>query len=262
MIKTLHTAFADVRAAIKLKNVWVALASEDISDQHKRTSLGPLWLLLNYLAFAFTFIVIFERGQGIPNFQSYVSLGLLVWFFVSEIISLSVTLFAREEGFLKGTTLPLSTYAFRLMMQSTIRLGFTTVGCVAILAITGASLSIGWLYSAVGIALLLLIAPAIIICMAFLGAFFPDSQFIVSNAMRIGMFLTPIFWHPANSGGLRQTLYDLNPFTYALEIVRQPIITGEFQLFPFTFCASVGLVLWLFALLLLGALRKKVIHVL
>lgn len=262
MIKTFSTAWADIRSALKLKNVWIALASEDISDQHKRTSLGPLWLLINYLAFCFTFIVIFGRGQGEPDFPAYIALGLSTWFFISEIITLSVTLFTREEGFLKGTTLPISTYALRLMMQSTIRLGFTLVGCIAILILNNTGLSLGWLYAAAGIALLLLIAPAVIITLAFLGAFFPDSQFIISNVMRVSMFLTPIFWHPANKGGLRQILYDWNPFTYFLEIVREPILTGDFQVFAFALCALIGMTLWLLALILLGTLRKKVIFIL
>ncbi|WGL17286.1 ABC transporter permease [Microbulbifer bruguierae] len=262
MIKTFSTAWADMRSALKLKNVWIALASEDISDQHKRTSLGPLWLLINYLAFTFTFVVIFQRGQGIENFPAYVSLGLLAWFFINEIISLSVTLFAREEGFLKGTVLPISTYVLRLLMQSIIRMGFTIIGCVAILSLNHTPLSLGWIYSLSGLALLILIAPAAIINLAFIGAFFPDSKFIISNIMRVGMFATPIFWHPANSGGLRQKIYELNPFTYMLEIVRQPILTDQFQTYAFLLCASIGLVLWIIAFIVLGSLRKKVIFVL
>ena len=49
-------AFADIGMGLRRWRVWVALASEDIGDQHKRTTLGPLWLLINYLLFVATFV--------------------------------------------------------------------------------------------------------------------------------------------------------------------------------------------------------------
>ena len=42
MLQTLESARSDIRAAFRLRHVWIALASEDIGDQHRRTALGPL----------------------------------------------------------------------------------------------------------------------------------------------------------------------------------------------------------------------------
>lgn len=82
-------ALADMRAGLRMRRVWVALASEDIGDQHRRTTLGPLWLLLSYLAFAGTFI--FHRGDTDSSYAVYVATGLLVWFYIMETITGSTT---------------------------------------------------------------------------------------------------------------------------------------------------------------------------
>jgi ABC-type polysaccharide/polyol phosphate export permease len=262
MLNVIANALADIRAGIGLRRVWLALASEDIGDQHRRTALGPLWLLINYLAFAGTFIFIFERGSGIPNYQAYVATGLLVWFYIMETISQSVSLFVREESFIKGTTLPLSVYVMRLAAQSLIRAGYAALGCLAILLASGILPSASWGWSMLGILIILATTPAAIILFAFLGAYFPDSQFIVSNLMRIGMFITPVFWAYTGGGGLRQGLYYWNPFTYFLEIVRIPILSGDLPARSFLLCVAISLGLWFIALLLLGRFRKQVVFAL
>ena len=252
------SAVADLVAGLRMRRVWVALASEDIGDQHRRTTLGPLWLLINYLAFAGTFIFIFHRGDTGPTYATYVATGLLVWFFIMETITTSVTLFVREESLIKGTTLPLSVYVMRSLLQSVIRAGYALVGCLAVLLLSGVPVTAAWLWSAAALLIIVLTAPAVIIVCAFLGVFFPDSQFVVSNLMRVGMFVTPVFWSDPGLGGIRGAFYRFNPFTYFLDIARVPILTGLAPLRELGLCIAIGLLVWLVAVLLLGGFRRQV----
>ncbi|MCB1385680.1 MAG: ABC transporter permease [Nitratireductor sp.] len=252
----------DLAEALRRRNVWYALAMEDIADQYKRTLLGPFWLLVNYLAFAGTFVVIFGHNAAIHDFAAYVAVGLFVWLYLSEVILQSSALFLREENFIKGLTLPLSVYVLRLTAQSLIRAGFAMAGCVAILLIAGTLPTLAWLWSLVAIALIVVATPAAIINFAVCGAYFPDLQFIVTNAMRIGLFLTPIFWADNGGGGLRSAVYLWNPFTYFLEAVRDPIYSGTLPFHAFAVVSLIAAMLWLSALLLLGATRRKIVFVL
>ncbi|HQZ11572.1 MAG TPA: ABC transporter permease [Devosia sp.] len=258
MFSVFASALADISEGLRLRRVWVALANEGIGDQHRRTTLGPLWLLINYLAFAGTFIFIFNHGNTGPGYVAYVATGLLVWFFIMEVVTTSVTLFVREESFIKGTTLPLSVYVFRDTLQAVIRDGYALAGCIALLLIGGVAIGTGWLWSAVGLLVILLAAPAFTTVFAFLGVFFPDSQFIVSNLMRVGMFITPVFWAPSGRGGIQEAAYVYNPFTYFLEIVRGPIMTGQPSLHALGFCVLLTIGLWVAAFLLLGKFRRQV----
>lgn len=260
MMKFLNDALGDLGSAFRKRRIWFALASEDISDQHRRTSLGPLWLLINYLVFVGTFVFIIGRDQGVPNYTAYVALGLFVWFYIMETINAGVGLFVREESFIKGTTLPLSLYVLRMTTQAVMRAGYAGLGCLILLAVSGADLSWAWLWSLAGLALIVAVTPAAITIFAFLGAYFPDSQFIVQNVTRVGMFLTPVFWAHTSAGplGVRGVFYYWNPFTYFLEIVRVPILSGDFPLRSFLLCLAIALAAWLLALVLLGRLRRQV----
>lgn len=260
MRKILKSAFSDIRGGVRLRHLWIALASEDITDQHRRTRLGPAWVLVNYLIYIGTFYVIFGENPGIPNFTVYMALGMLVFQFVTEIITQGTSLYIREESFIAGTPLPLSVYVLRLTMQSLIRSSYSIQGCLAILLIAGMPITLSWLWSVVGIALLLVIVPPLIVVLATLGAVFPDAQFIVGNMMRVAMFLTPLFWRSAS--GLRGKLYTWNPLTHFIEVVRMPIVEGVVPVHSQIVCLGIAGVLWIVAIFLLGRFRKKIVFLL
>lgn len=258
MVPVIKIALHDLHAGLKMRRVWITLAQEDISDQHRRTTLGPLWLLINYLAFAGTFIFIFQRGDsGASNYPAYVATGLLVWFYIMETLTQSASLFIREKNFINGTKLPLSVYVMRLFMQTVIREGYALMGCLGILLVSGINLTIFWGFSIIAIILILLITPAVIIVFAFMGAWLSDSVFIVSNLMRVGMFLTPVFWVYKDEGGIREAFYFYNPFTYFLEIVRIPIVAGDVPFRSFLVCIMIGLFFWGIAIYILGRFRRQ-----
>lgn len=263
ILAALRGGIADIRDGLRLRRVWVALANEDIGDQHRLTTLGPIWLLVNYLLFVGTFVFVFTHGDSAhPDYPAYVAIGLFVWLFMAEIISQSLTLFTRERGFIQGTTLPLSVYVLRMTMQSVIRASYALLGCLVILLAAGPPFSVAWLLSLGPLMLILAVAPAVIIILAFLGTYVPDSQYVISNMMRIGMFLSPIFWYYDGAGGIRHAFYQWNPFTYFIEIVRMPILQGTYPLQYSLVCLVMGVSFWILALLLLGRFRKQVVFAL
>ncbi|OEO30518.1 ABC transporter permease [Devosia insulae DS-56] len=258
MLKILSNALTDIVGGYERRRVWIALATEDIFDQHRRTTLGPLWLLVNYFAFAATFIFIFTPGPLDPLHAIYIGVGLLVWFYINDTVTQAVSLFEREEGFIRGTTLPLSVYVMRLTLQNLIRSGYALAGCIVILLLAGVVITGAWMWSALGVLLILIASPAVVAVFAFLGVFFPDSQFIVANLMRVAMFATPVFWGNAGGDPVRTALYYWNPFTYFLAIVREPIVNGSAPLSAFGVCIIITLAMWALATLLLGTFRRQV----
>ena len=102
MERVVWSAFDDIRRGFTMRRVWMALAQEDIGDQHRRTTLGPLWLLINYLLLTGAFVVIFGHQTAIPDFAAYVGTGLFVWLYISEVITQGISLFTREQSFIQG----------------------------------------------------------------------------------------------------------------------------------------------------------------
>lgn len=252
----------DLKAGFAMRRVWIALAGEDIDDQHRRTTLGPVWLLVNYVAFVLAFLLLFGRWGGSSNMAAYISLGLLIWFYIAEVIGQSATVFVREEAFIKGTRLPLSVYVFRATLQAVIRSSYALAGCIVIMLLLGTYPTIGWLWAFLAILIIIAVTPAVTIVVGIIGAYFPDMQFVISNLIRLGLFITPVFWTPDSSSAAHRAFYYLNPFTYFLEIVRTPIISGAVPIRSLLLCLGTTVFLWVLGLYLLGRFRKKIVFVL
>jgi ABC-type polysaccharide/polyol phosphate export permease len=77
----------------------------------------------------------------------------------------------------------------------------------------------------VGLALIALNGAACGMILGVLSARFRDIPPIVSNAVQLIFFITPVLWRPENLKS-RVWVVDWNPLYYLLEIVRRPLV-GE-----------------------------------
>lgn len=256
IFETMSEAVADLRGGLRKRAIWLELAREDIDDSHRQTWLGPAWLVLNFLIFLGALYLIFGRRD--ENFLAYLASGLVIWVFVNELLSQSVAVFLHNESFIKGTTLPLSVYVLRLSARSLLRASYALVTAMIIIAIFSPLPSLAALSIIPAIALIALTTPAVVMLMGVLGAYFPDMQFVVTNMLRIMMFLTPIFWTPSGDG-IRQLLYTVNPLTYFIEIVREPLVSGTVPLHAWGVASLLSVALWLGGLYFLGRCRHQIV---
>lgn len=256
---SLKNAVADLAQSLAKWRLWLTLAREDIADQYRHTLLGPIWMLLNYLLFVGTLVLIFGTHGHPTSFVGYMAIGLLVWFYIADVINAAPSLFIREQGFIMGTALPLPVYVFRMCAQSFLRTSYAVVACIGMVLYFGIDVTPLWAVSLVGIVLIMLTTPAAILVLAMAGVYFPDFRFIVGHLTRLGFFLTPVFWLPSEDGGFRNLLYAWNPFTSYLEIVRAPILEGTVPVIDFMLVLAIGVSLWALAVLLLALFRKQVV---
>lgn len=226
---------------------------------HRRTVLGPVWPLLNYLLLVGTLLLIFGNRGGTTNFTAYIAAGMLVWLFMSDVLTMSATLFSREQSFIKGTTLPISVYVLRQTMLIAIRSFYALLGAVPVLFYSGVELTPVLLSVIPALLLLLLTAPAVGLLFGLAGVYFPDFRFIVVNATRVLMFITPIFWVPGAAGGWRMVLYHWNPLTHYVEIVRQPIVEGVIPVHSWAVTLSITAVLTATAVVMLGKFNRQIV---
>ncbi len=73
------------------------------------------------------------------------------------------------------------------------------------------------------------------------------------------MFITPIFWVGGAGGGLRGVLYDWNPLTHYIEIMRQPVVSGTVPLSSWAVVLVTSSLTSIFALFALGKFNRKIV---
>jgi ABC-type polysaccharide/polyol phosphate export permease len=248
-------------SGLRFWRLWVALAKEDLGIRHRGTLLGPVWILVNYVLLAGTFILLFHNGTNKEIYVAHALIGLLVWQFIADVMNTGSSLFHRNRSYISGSKLPISFYIYNSLTQSVLRLFYAFIGCVVLLVLFG-STTVSGIPAAFGsFLILLLIAPAAIIVFAFMGAYFPDSRFAITNFTRIAMFLTPVFWMHDGAHGVRALLYFWNPFTHFVEIVRLPLMYGTYPWQSLLICLAIGCIAWIIAALMFMRLRRHVVFV-
>ncbi|TCL05508.1 ABC transporter permease [Sodalis ligni] len=200
------------------------LAYSDTKARYKRSMLGPLWLTLGAaigvvgLGLVWSQLLHQDRSQFIPS----LTVGLLLWQFISGTVTESTGVFVRQSQIIRNLQLPFFIHPIQLIARQCISLGHNLLVLVGVLIVYPQSLSWVNLLSVIGFGLVVLNLLWISVLLGLIGARFRDVEQIVQSLMPIVFFLTPVIYK-AGHVGVSQTIIWLNPFTYFVTLVRDPI---------------------------------------
>ncbi len=199
----------------------------EFATRHRGSALGWLWavapplLMLVATSFVFTRVIPLD----IPDYPVFLLVGILAW-----------TMFARSVG--DGTT------ALEQRRELVLRPGFATqllpivvvlvaftdyvlaapVLLVALAVTTGVHAT--WLLVVPVLAIQLLLAAGIVLLLAPLQVYLRDVRQVVTVAISVGFWLTPVFYEKEQVPSEVEWLYTLNPMQYLLEAQRELFIAG------------------------------------
>ena len=233
-----------------LKEVFAArellanLTLREIRGKYKRTVFGQLWSLANPLAltliytfvFGFIFKVPLEPGDpsGLKYFALWLLCGLLPWTFFANVVnqglgSLVANANLIQKVYFTRIVLPLS-----MVGSSAYNWLFEMVVLLIALSVVGAFV-LPWIPLLLLIMLLLtMFAAGVALMLAIANVYFRDTQYFLSIALQIWMYLTPIIYplslvqaESDKLGGLLGSsitvadVYGLNPMVHFVNVFRQ-----------------------------------------
>lgn len=230
-MRSLRVAFGvgatDIVRSFRRITLWAMPGWFDFILGYRRTLLGPFWetvamaLWIGGLGVVFSY----SLGEGDTQYMAYVGVGVVVWFYMSSLMTSSADLFRSKDSLILSANNPLYTYVLRHVVVSVARLLWHTPVLVVVLAMSAWPSPSQILLSALGGAALLLISLWMAALIGLAGARFADTKHGLSLAMRFLFFATPVFWR-ADALGDRSMIAMANPFTHFLEVVRAPLL-GE-----------------------------------
>lgn len=180
---------------------------------------------MQMLAFVLGISILYSAlfKQEFTQFLPYVAAGFLIWSLLSGVVLESTGTFTHFENYVRSSSLPLSMYAFRTLAQQVL----VFLHNAAILVVVMIVLEVQPSASAV---VLVPVAVAAVVVNAFflslwigpLSVRFRDIAPFTQSFIQIMLFLTPIFWDPANLPTRHAVVW--NPFAYFIEIFRDPLL--------------------------------------
>lgn len=224
---SLADGVADIRAGWGQWPVWWTLTLRTIRSQYRRTYLGPWWMTIQMLIFVAGLSLLFGilLGQDLRTFVPYVTLGFVGFTWMTGMIQGGATSITVNANVIKTTPGPLSIYALKVLAGNTVQFGHDAIAVAVV--IIAFQITLGWsiLLAPVAMAVIALNGAAVSLWLGPLVARYRDVGQLVTSAVRVLFFFTPVFWV---AGDLSRTqlawLAGWNPLAYLLEFFRAPLL--------------------------------------
>ena len=196
--------------------------------------LGPFWITIATGVMAAALGLLYSMLFQIPvaEFLPHVTVGLIMWNFISGAIKEGSTVFIDNEGLIKQLPALLSVHVYRLVWRQTLFLGHNLIIWLLLILIFPRHL--GWEFFLFIPALALFLVNGVWVAMFFgiIATRFRDVAPLLEALTQLLFYVTPIVWMTntlKDQGGAvasRARIAEINPLYHYMEIIRAPMI-GE-----------------------------------
>ncbi|WP_025840639.1 ABC transporter permease [Asaia platycodi] len=221
-----RAAFVDLRQGLSLLPLAMTLGWLDIKMRYRGSILGPFWLTIStavmVAALGFLYAELF--GIALGNYLPFLALSLVLWGYISTLITESTTVFSQASSLIQSARTPFSVFALQVIVRNFLVLAHNAAVVLVVFLIFHVVPHKIWLVVP-ALVLWSVDSFAIMLCLGLLGARFRDIPPIIVSLLQVFFFITPVIWRPELVGPLADWLL-LDPFHPLLAIVRAPLI-GE-----------------------------------
>lgn len=216
--------------------LWAFMGLQDIRQRYRRSTLGPLWLVLGLGVTVFGVGLLYSQILHNPSrdYVPFLAVSLLVWTMISSCIVESTSLYVGAQGVITSMQVPYTSFTLRLLTRNLIVAAHGVI--VVILAFLWYQYPISLTLLVAVPGLLLLLANLYWICLGIglLCARYRDFAQMVIYTTNLVFFLSPIIWAPGSvRAGNPFIVY--NPLAQMVEIIRAPVYGHTIPTYAFFF---------------------------
>lgn len=256
----LSSAVSDISSGIGSWRIWTALALTDIKTRYRRSLIGQFWITismgLTIAALAVVYSQIFKISLSV--YVPLITVSFICWGLLASFVNDSATAFLDAEGYIKTSTLPKTTFIYRMMARNTIVFAHNLVLIPIVMVIFRIVPNWHLLLFIPAFVLVLLNAVWIALVLGPISARFRDMPLMVSSLTQIAFFVSPVMWERKQLSAQGQLLVDANPFAVFLELLRDPLVGRMPSAYHWTFAIILTVVGWSLAILLYSRLRARI----
>ncbi|WP_439634884.1 ABC transporter permease [Glycocaulis sp.] len=257
----IRTPLQDLLGGLKRWQLGLALSWNDTVMPLRSSYLGLVWASLQIGLLVLILYLLFGdlRGQDVADYAIYLAAGVTVYQFISIGLVDGSTTFSKQAGLIKNVPHPISLYVFRLFYKQIILAFFAAP--IILIAIAYTNQWPGVLEVLVACAGIVLVAAAftgLALAMGTACVVVHDLILALAAMTRLLFFMTPVFWVAETRGGFRGLLSTYNPFTYFLNVVREPLRGNMPTLLDYGVVVACLLVFWAVGVVLFSLIRPRI----
>jgi ABC-2 type transport system permease protein len=268
VVQKIDPAFPGVRGMRDLwrgwrdyRELWLTVGLYDIRKRYRRSVLGPFWITVSVGTFilGLSFIYAPLVGGDMKSFLPFIAFGFIAWQFISQLLLDGCNVFIANGPIIQQLRAPLSVYIYQTVWRHLIILAHNFLIYVVVAVAYGLWPSWQTLLVIPGILLVCINGLSFGMLFGTLCARYRDIPPIVTTITQMMFLLTPILWRPDQVPG-REFVYELNPFYYLVQVIREPLEAVSPSLFVWAVAVGLTAVGFLVSLLFYSRFRNRIVY--
>ena len=228
--KIFHESVDFLKDIYSYKFMIFEFAKRDFRKRYVGSFLGFFWSIIQPFSMMFILWIILEKVfkagpvRGVPFF-AWMVMGLIPWYFISEAISVSTTVFSEYSYLVKKTNFKVSILPLiKIISSSMVHLIFMIVG-ILVLILTKVEFSIYNIQFFYYFIAMIIFTLSICWITSIMQVFIKDTAHVITILIQFGFWLTPIFWDSYDLLPPHlQYIFKLNPFFYIIDGYRRSFV--------------------------------------
>jgi len=253
--------FVDIIKSLSNWRLIHIIGIQDILSRYKRSSLGAFWITLNTAVMIGALGLIFSNlfNQPLKDFLPYLSIGLILWGFITSVLVEGCDAYVNSENIIKQINLPIFTYLAKIIWKNTIILIHNISIIPVIYLLCGQSLDWYSLLSIIGCLLLIVNLSWMIIFLSIICSRYRDVTQIIQNILQVSFYLTPIVWKSSQISDTNKLYFlKFNLFEFYLMPIRDPLIGIHVDTSTWLINILIAICGWLSSIYFLGFNKRKI----
>lgn len=217
----------DLKASLRYPQYWTYSTWLRFALKYRKTSLGPLWLLVGPSLFVVFLGYMFSQvnSSELNVFVPHLAIGYITWTLMSGYINGGCTVFLRKRSEILQGNMRLTDVVLADNFEIFLHYLHQIIIILCVFLYFKIAPSAYSFHSIIGLILLIYTGFWVTVLLGLIGARYRDLVEIVTSVMRICFFITPIIWIPLEgTGGALGSFLIFNPFYHYLELIRGPLL--------------------------------------
>jgi ABC-type polysaccharide/polyol phosphate export permease len=225
-----------LRELFNYRQLVALLVVRELKVRYKRSVFGLLWTMLNPLLLMIVYTVVFTTimATGQKNFSIFLLAALLPWLFFQTSVMQGLNSILGNQDLIRKVRVPQAVFPLSVVGSNLVNFTLSMVPLFLMMAALRQPFSAALLFLPVGVVLLTLFISGVTLLLATFTVFYRDVRHLTEVALQMLMYLSPVLYDLHMIGEnktwwflLFRKFLALNPMTYLLAMIRDPVYYGR-----------------------------------
>jgi lipopolysaccharide transport system permease protein len=220
----------DLRELWAYRELIAFLAVRDVKVRYKQAVLGMAWAVLQPLAGALVFTLVFGRIADLPSdgipYPVFAFVGVMVWTYFSAGVQNAMSSLVGNVGLVTKVYFPRMAAPIASVLPGLLDMGISLVILAVLMVVYGVTPGLALLALPLCIVVLVALTFGVGLVLATLNVRYRDVKGISSLLLQLWLFVSPVAYASSVVEDRWGPIYDLNPMAGVIDAFRWSLLGG------------------------------------